>query len=365
MPEKSFIPGRTLSRLFHEQAVEPILRAQYPDLVYAAALIGSGSEVLGFDTRQSTDHHWGPRVMLFLDERDHATVAYDVSRVLSERLPHEFMGYSTNFGPADEIGVRLLVPGRAGADNHRVELLTIRSFFTAYLGWDGLADPSVEEWLTFSEHRLRAVTGGALFSDPAGTLTDVRDRLAWYPHDVWLYLMAAEWNRIADEEAFVGRCGDVGDEIGSRLIAAHIVQSLMRVCFLLERVYPPYAKWFGTAFRQLTCAPQLEPQFEAVLHADSWRGREAALSVAYSRVATMHNHLALTASIDPAVSAYHDRPFLVIHADRFVSALHCAIEDEEIRQLPVALGSINQWVSSSNTFEQEHLRDAIRSTYRA
>jgi len=32
----------------------------------AAGIIGSGSEVLGFDDEMSSDHHWGPRTMLFL-----------------------------------------------------------------------------------------------------------------------------------------------------------------------------------------------------------------------------------------------------------------------------------------------------------
>jgi hypothetical protein len=34
---------------------------------HAAALLDSGSEVLGFDDAMSTDHHWGPRVLLLLE----------------------------------------------------------------------------------------------------------------------------------------------------------------------------------------------------------------------------------------------------------------------------------------------------------
>ena len=37
-------------------------------LPYAAALVGGGSQVLGYDTPMSTDHDWGPAVTLFLPE---------------------------------------------------------------------------------------------------------------------------------------------------------------------------------------------------------------------------------------------------------------------------------------------------------
>ena len=61
----TFIPGIELSRLFFVEAVKPLLEASVPGLLYGAALLGSGSEVLGFDTEMSTDHDWGPRVDIF------------------------------------------------------------------------------------------------------------------------------------------------------------------------------------------------------------------------------------------------------------------------------------------------------------
>jgi hypothetical protein len=66
-----FIPGLRLSAEFYREAVAPILVAEIPEVPYSAALSGSGSEVLGFDTEMSSDHHWGPRVMVFLRETDH------------------------------------------------------------------------------------------------------------------------------------------------------------------------------------------------------------------------------------------------------------------------------------------------------
>ena len=32
--------------------------------------------------------------------------------------------------------------------------------------------------------------------------------------ELWLYRLACQWKRISQEEAFMGRCADVGDELG-------------------------------------------------------------------------------------------------------------------------------------------------------
>ena len=57
----TFTPGVELARRFYWEAVRPVLDAEFPGLKHSAALIGTGSEVLGFDTPMSADHHWGPR----------------------------------------------------------------------------------------------------------------------------------------------------------------------------------------------------------------------------------------------------------------------------------------------------------------
>ena len=77
----AFVPGLELCRRFYWEAVRPILDAHWPDLPHGAALLGGGSEVLGFDDATSTDHHWGPRVMLFLSAEDHAQWADAIDAV--------------------------------------------------------------------------------------------------------------------------------------------------------------------------------------------------------------------------------------------------------------------------------------------
>jgi len=66
MPDIKTLRGIDLGRAFFQELVEPILTEEFPDLSYAAGIIGSGSEVLGFYDEMSSDHHWGPRTMIFL-----------------------------------------------------------------------------------------------------------------------------------------------------------------------------------------------------------------------------------------------------------------------------------------------------------
>ena len=56
------------------------------------------------------------------------------------------------------------------------------------------------------------MTGGDVFHDESG-LADLRERFAYFPKDVWLYLLASGWMRISQEEHLMGRAGYRGDEI--------------------------------------------------------------------------------------------------------------------------------------------------------
>jgi len=159
----------------------------------------------------------------------------------------------------------------------------------------------------------------------------------------------------------MGRCGQVGDDLGSRLIAARLVRDLMRLCFLMERQYAPFIKWFGTAFARLDCASELIPVFRHTLEANSWEERQEYLTTAYEFVAQVHNTLSITDPLATEVSRYYSRPFLVIHADRFVDAIRAAITSEQVLALPEHLGSVDQFVDSTDALRY---LDRLKVVYR-
>jgi hypothetical protein len=359
-----FISGLELSELFYEEAAAPILAKLFPQIPHSAALIGWGSEVLGYDDIQSSDHHWGPRFLLFLSPKNHEKYQGAIAEALSNNLPRHFRGYSTSFGEPDAVGVRLPKENETGPVHHMIHIETIESFFGWYLGCNPSEPISAADWLSFSEHKLLAVTGGKVFHDGLGELEDVRRRFNYYPHDIWLYQLAAQWTKIFEEHAFVGRCGDVGDELGSMVIAARQVKNLMRLCFLLERRYAPYSKWFGTAFDTLECAPKLSPIFTEVLLSSTWIERETKLSKAYSVIARKHNALQITRTIPEEVSDYFKRPYLTLDAPNLVDDLINSLTDDGVKAIKHRLGSVNQFVDSTDQVSDISLSEMFKAIYR-
>ena len=328
--------GLELSRRFYFEAVRPILDRRFPRLDHAAALIGWGSEVLGFDDETSRDHQWGPRLQLFVREPESARA---IATSLAAELPTEIAGFPTNFGPTDEPGMLQMAAVEAGPVAHRVETLPLRDYLRAFVGVDPLEAFTTADWLATPAQRLLELTAGDVFSDSIGELTRVRELLAWYPHDVWLLVMAGHWRRIAQFEHLHGRTGLTGDDLGSHLLGAALVRDLMRIGLLQCRRYAPYAKWIGAAYAQLDL--EEHGALEAALVAADWRSREEALVEAYEAVARRHNELGLTQPVDPLVRQFWGRQIRVLFADRFVDALRAAITDGEIRAIDHDAGSID------------------------
>jgi hypothetical protein len=71
----------------------------------------------------------------------------------------------------------------------------------------------------------------------------------------------------------MGSAGQVEDDLGSALIAVRLARDVMRIAFCLEREYPPYPKWFGTAFARLRSAPELLPPLGVVPRSRTWEER--------------------------------------------------------------------------------------------
>ena len=360
------MPGLKLAEGFYQEAVKPILEAGFPGLQYSAALIGSGSEVLGLDTEMSTDHHWGPRVMLFLTPDDFKLKRDTIRTVLRNKLTPVYRGYPTNFSDPDpeDNGVQILRPAASGPVNHRVETFTLTGFFTDYMGFDINKELETIDWLTLPQQKLRSIVAGRVFHDGLG-LEKIRKRFAWYPHDAWLFILASLWARIGQEEHLMGRAGIEGDENGSAIIGSRLARDIMRLAFLMEKEYPPYAKWFGTAFSRLKSAGKLSPGLKGILHADSWQEREKSLSTAYTILAEMHNALGITESFSTEVSQFWGRPFRVIKGDRFKSAILDKIKDPQITPMMKRspIGSIDVFSDNADTLEDAAFRPILRKFF--
>ena len=167
-----FVPGLQLSREFYATAVRPLLAEQSPRVPYAAALLGPGSEVAGFDSQRSTDHDWGPRLQIFLPDRDadrHADRdadrhAADLTAMLASRLPESFRGYPVAFP----------VTRGPGTVRHRVQVTALGTWLTSHLGFDPRHVVTLLDWLATPAQRLAEFTTGEVFHDGPGELSRAR-----------------------------------------------------------------------------------------------------------------------------------------------------------------------------------------------
>jgi hypothetical protein len=335
-----FVPGLELARALYEEVVAGLVG----ETRHSAALLGWGSEILGLDTVRSTDHGWGPRLQVFVEEPER------VRETIEAGLPQEFRGWPTHFG-WDAVPV-----------THHVQVATLGGWLEERLGFDPRGGMATRDWLTTPQQLLLGITRGEVFHDGLGELGPLREALEWYPREVWAWLLACQWRRIDQEEPFVGRTAEVGDELGSRVLAARLARDLIRLCFLIERRYAPYSKWLGSAFAQLDAAEEVGPRLESALTASGFPAREQALVEAVELVARKHNALGIGEPVDPAIRLFHDRPFRVLGSARFVDACLAEVSDPCLRALPL-VGSIDQLADSTDVLSDQAVSRRLGAVY--
>jgi RimJ/RimL family protein N-acetyltransferase/GrpB-like predicted nucleotidyltransferase (UPF0157 family) len=338
--------GQQLAGAFWTECVQPALVSLGLDDC-GAALLGHGSEVLGLDDDRSADHDFGPRVQVFVAPHRVGEAAM-VEAALDAALPGGFGGRPVRYPTTKDATAR-----------HRVEVTSVADYFTARAGFDPTTgNIPAADWLQTPTSRLAGLTAGAVFADPSRELAAAREALAWYPTDVWRYVLACEWHRLARDESFLGRTGEIGDDAGSRLTAARLARDLMRLGFLIERRWAPYAKWLGTAFGHLDLAADVGPHLSRLLEAPTWTDREAAYLDAGAVLAERFNALGLTEPVDPSPQPFFDRPFRVLAADRFALAIR---SDSPRRHLGWR-GAIDQWVDNAEVLSDRAFVDSLYPT---
>jgi len=356
------ISGLELSRRYYHEAVRPILERDFPGLPHAAALIGYGSDVIGLDDARSRDHMWGPRLVLFLAEQDFDATRAAVDLALRRGLPPSFCGYPTSFGAPDKEGVRHMATTQNGEIDHLVELWTLPGYFTKEIGWDTRAPLTTADWLTFSEHKLLTLTTGGVWQDSLG-LETIRAQIAYYPEPIWRYILASQWMKISQEEPFVGRTAEVGDELGSRILAARMVEAVVTLAFLLEKTYAPYSKWLGSRFRALRLAPALLPHLHGALNAANYPAREEQLCAAYILCAQAFNRLGIVPPVPEKVSYFYNRPFNVIHAGDIAEKIMQTLPNLDLPPLPSLVGSVNQLSASTDVVSYVEVCQRLKHLY--
>ena len=342
--------GAELARAFFTGAVAPVLSRAVPGLGYAAARLGSGSDVLGLDDALSRDHDWGCRLTLLVDADDRDQVPR-VGRLLEDELPERFGGFPVRFPVTWDASV-----------THRVDVATVADFAASRLGVDPTRGMSVLDWLTVTGQSVLEVTAGPVFADGTRTLAPARALLAWYPPDVERYVLAAGWQRLIQLMPFLGRTAESGDELGSRLLSAGLADDVVSLAFTLSRRWAPYPKWRGTAFRSLPVAARLGPLLGPAAAAHGWREREDALAAACEVLLDVQRERGYPAPA-AAVIPFFSRPYRTVDG-AVQQGLLAGITDPDVALLPL-VGSVEQWADSTDVLSSPGRRAALQAAYRA
>ncbi|EFC40801.1 predicted protein [Naegleria gruberi] len=271
--------GLDLCERFYHQIVTNILyKSDFGNFNenHSAALIGYGSEVLGFDTEMSRDHDFAPRVILFLTD-EYEEFSDKIKMELDEKVPSIFEGIPCRMRYQEDPNSRTSSDDNLG--DLLIQITTIEDYFSNYLlkrtNNDGtsyskwlieILNGDYTYWLSIPQQKLLAIgQAGRIYHD-CGILKPIRELIGnYYPDIVWIYQIMIQLSKISQEAPFVGRCGVVGDRLGCFVLVGKIVREMMCLCFLLERKYYPYSKWFGSAFSELESSKELKQALEMAI----------------------------------------------------------------------------------------------------
>ena len=282
-----FIPGLELSRMLYEEHIRSMMEEHFPDLKYAAGVLGMCSEVHGFDDEVSMDHMWGVRAQIYLSPEDLHLCGKQIYETLRKNLPLDFKGYEMTWKRPD-----VEIQDTSEHPMYTVGVSTTRDTLRFY-GVSSEFPLQDTDWLQISEQHLFEFTSGEIFRDDLGELTQAREELKHYPDEVLRFLLAQGWAWLSGDWAYIGRTGGKGDLLGMHILTARVVQHLMRIAFMVSRNYFPYQKWFGSAFKRLRIASDLEPALHDILHEDNWRRAEESVLRAASMLLDHQNRLGL------------------------------------------------------------------------
>lgn len=308
--------GLEISRRYYDGYVRPMLEERFPEWIgsIAAGLAGQGSECLGFDDELSRDHDFGPGVCLWVPRR----MAQQMEAPLRA-------AYAALPDSIPECAASLTTPERGS----RVGVQTIEGFYERLIG-QSAAPQSNLEWLRLPMRYLAEATSGAVFSDPLGEFSAVRERLlAFYPEDVKRKKLAANCAIMAQAGQYnYPRCIQRRDFGAAYLACGAFVQAALAVLYLLNGRYMPFYKW---AFRGAEDCTAL-PGFAAELRVLASLSDLTAFQMKQERIEKLCQTLAaeLTAR---GLSSSRDA-FLQAHAEDLTHG----IRDEQLRVLPLMMG---------------------------
>lgn len=237
--------GLELSQKYYDTYGKPMIEEQFPGIAeqIAVGLVGYGSECFGFDDEISRDHDYGPSFCIWMPRQVYIKYGKEMQAAY-DALPGEFMGFAGR--TCEEQG-----KGRVG-------VLCLEDFYLEILGRDSVPGTAAE-WFAVSEAALATATNGAVFADPCGKFTEIREGLlAYYPREVWLKKLAESLARAAQAGQYnYARAMKRGERIAAEIALAEFVKEAMQIVYLLNKKYAPFYKWMHRGMKELAVCSEI------------------------------------------------------------------------------------------------------------
>ena len=203
------------------------IKVKYPNLYsrICLALVGVGSECLGFDDEISEDHDFSSRCQLFLDDSDYKTYKSDLESSL-------------------KIFCKDLESLTSNLKDVNVEIMPISNFYKYYTLFEN--GPKTEsEYRKVPMDLLCVATNGKVFLDNLGKFSEIRNRLLnFYPEDIRLKKIAFQLNKMAQSGQYnYSRMIKRGDTVAANIAQGEFVKHYLEFVHLLNKKYMPFYKW--------------------------------------------------------------------------------------------------------------------------
>jgi hypothetical protein len=278
------------------------------------------------------DHNWGPRLQLFINEKE---LIEELNGYLCSELPFHYKNFPVNFSKPDYDNAVNMKSIDKLPINHLIEITTFEDYLNNRYSIDKINNFQNNDWLGFSDQNLLEITSGLVFHDGLNKVNKTREELKFYPLDICRLRMAVLWNYIWNKEAFIGRSIATNDYVGLKINASRIVNYLMKILFYLEKRYIPYSKWFGSAFAKLTAYNGINDLVINLLKENIPENIENNLCLLYEKVLERNNKNTELPYIKNKTRNFFNRPYKVIFSENIVSEFINSIKDEEIRKVNI------------------------------
>lgn len=287
--------------------IRSFLQKEIPELDsrICLALVGAGSECLGYDDSISADHDNNTRCLVLLDNIDFKKYQALLKKLFKEKFL-----------------------------NTQIDIQNIYAFYTYYTSYPE-GPQNIEEFFHVPEEYLCSATNGEVFYDGLGLFSQIRNQLLqYYPDDFRYKKLSFHLNYIAQSGQYnYPRILQRKDYVAAELALAEYMKHYISVIYLLNSQYMPFYKWANKGLEKLSILGKETQESLSKLILTDFNGRISIIEDMVQALIVQLHQLELTKS---------NVDFLIYQA----TEIHQKIIDTNLKK-------IDPWSMKGFTYERD------------